>query len=119
VPGVLMAISERFVREANPDQAAVLWAATKVLMGLRYSEEQVEEFTKGTSAMILGIRGIEESLDVLGPQVNSQHFRGPSDLGSGFWRPSANHSVWDCLFPAFGQQCRLFRRGTSAKDRGG
>jgi predicted transposase YdaD len=60
VPEVLMAISERLVREANAEQAATLWAATKVLMGLRYPKEQVEGFTKG-AAMILGIRGIEES----------------------------------------------------------
>jgi hypothetical protein len=43
------------------EQAATLWAATKVLMGLRYPKEQVEKFTRGVSAMILGIRGIEES----------------------------------------------------------
>ncbi len=61
VPGVLMAISERFIRETSTDQAATLWAATEVLMGLRYSKEQVEEFIRGVSAMILGIRGIEES----------------------------------------------------------
>ena len=55
VPGVLMAISERLVRETtSPEQAATLWAATKVLMGLRYSKEQVAEFTRGVSAMILG-----------------------------------------------------------------
>ena len=61
VPEVLMAISERLVRETSPEQAATFWAATKVLMGLRYPKEQVEEFTRGVSAMILGIRGIEES----------------------------------------------------------
>jgi len=61
VPGVLVAISERLLRETSHEQAATLWAATKVLMGLRYPKEQVEEFTKGVSAMILGIRGIEES----------------------------------------------------------
>jgi predicted transposase YdaD len=61
VPGVLMTISERLVRETSSEQAAILWTATKVLMGLRYSKEQVEEFTRGVSAMILGIRGIEES----------------------------------------------------------
>jgi predicted transposase YdaD len=61
VPEVLMAISERFVRETSPEQAVTLWAATKVLMGLRYPKEQVEVFTRGVSAMILGIRGIEES----------------------------------------------------------
>jgi predicted transposase YdaD len=61
VPDVLMAISERLVREASPEQAATIWAATKVLMGLRYPKEQVEGFMRGTSAMILDIRGIEES----------------------------------------------------------
>ncbi len=30
-------------------------------MGLRFSEERVEEMVEGVSAMILGIRGIEES----------------------------------------------------------
>ena len=61
VPSVLATISRRLVREASLGQAAVLWAATQILMGLRYSEEQVEEFVRGVSAMILGIRGIEES----------------------------------------------------------
>ena len=56
-----MEISQRLVNEASPERAATLWAATKVLMGLRYPKEQVEEFSKGVSAMILGIRGIEES----------------------------------------------------------
>jgi predicted transposase YdaD len=61
MPGVLMAISERLRQETSIDQAATLWAATEVLMGLRYSKEQVEEFIRGVSAMILGMRGIEES----------------------------------------------------------
>ena len=52
-----MAVSERLIREASLEQAATLWAATQMLMGLRYSEQQFE----GVSAMILGIRGIEES----------------------------------------------------------
>ena len=61
LPELLMAISQRFVHETTPEQAVTLWAATKVLMGLRYPKEQVEVFTRGVSAMILGIRGIEES----------------------------------------------------------
>jgi predicted transposase YdaD len=61
LPGVLVAISERLVRETSPEQATTLWAATKVLMGLRYPKEQVEEFERRVSAMILGVRGIEES----------------------------------------------------------
>jgi predicted transposase YdaD len=61
MPSVLAAISGRFVRETSLDQAATLWAATKVLMGLRYPKEEVEALTRGGSAMVLGIRGIEES----------------------------------------------------------
>ncbi|MFI5455257.1 MAG: hypothetical protein ACHRXM_07370 [Isosphaerales bacterium] len=61
VPGVLLTISRRFVNDTTPDQTALLWAATKVLMGLRYPAEKVDEFTEEVSAMILGIRGIEES----------------------------------------------------------
>jgi predicted transposase YdaD len=61
LPEVLVAISERLISETSSEQAATIWAATKVLMGLRYSIEQVEEMVRGVSAMILGIRGIEES----------------------------------------------------------
>jgi predicted transposase YdaD len=61
IPEVLVAISERMTTESSPDQAATIWAATKILLGLRYSIEQVEEMVRGVSAMILGIRGIEES----------------------------------------------------------
>jgi predicted transposase YdaD len=58
---VLVSISERLVKEATPEQQATLWAATKILMGLRHPRETVENLTGGISAMILGIRGIEES----------------------------------------------------------
>jgi hypothetical protein len=61
LPQVLLAISERLRHETGPEQAATIWAATRVLMGLRFSKEQVDGFTKGVAAMILGIRGIEES----------------------------------------------------------
>ena len=33
---VLVAISERLIRETTREQAAILWAATKVMMGLKY-----------------------------------------------------------------------------------
>jgi hypothetical protein len=56
-----MAISDRLAREANPEQAATLWNATRILMGLRYPEEQVDAIIEGVSAMLFGIRGIEES----------------------------------------------------------
>ena len=58
---VLVAISERLIRETTHDQAAILWAATKVMMGLEYPKDEVDQITRGVSAMILGIRGIEES----------------------------------------------------------
>jgi hypothetical protein len=58
---VLLALADRYRREAGPAQAATLWAATKVLLGLRYGTEQVDQLIEGVRAMILGIRGIEES----------------------------------------------------------
>jgi hypothetical protein len=61
VPGVLLAISDRLAREASPEQAATLWNATCILMGLRYREEQVVAIIEGVSAMLFGIEGIEES----------------------------------------------------------
>jgi hypothetical protein len=61
VPGVLMAISDRLAREASAEQAATLWNATRILMGLRYPENQVDAIVEGVSAMLFGIHGIEES----------------------------------------------------------
>jgi predicted transposase YdaD len=61
VPGVLLAISKRLEREATPEQAVTLWGATRILMGLRYEQEQVDAIIQGVSAMLFGIEGIEES----------------------------------------------------------
>jgi predicted transposase YdaD len=61
LPEVLIAIAERLAREASPEVAATLWNATQILMGLRYSEERVDSIIEGVSAMLFGIRGIEES----------------------------------------------------------
>jgi predicted transposase YdaD len=61
LPEVLLAISARLAREAGPEEAATLWNATRVLMGLRYSEQKVDSIIEEASAMLLGIRGIEES----------------------------------------------------------
>ena len=61
VPGVLLAIADRLAREASPDQAATLWNATRILMGLRYEKEKVDAIIEGVSAMLFGIHGIEES----------------------------------------------------------
>ncbi len=61
LPGVLMAISDRLAPETGPAEAATLWSATRILMGLRYSEAKIDSIIKGVSAMLFGIRGIEES----------------------------------------------------------
>jgi predicted transposase YdaD len=61
VPGVLLAISERFERETTPEQASALWSATRILMGLRYEQAQVDAIIERVHAMLFGIRGIEES----------------------------------------------------------
>ena len=61
VPAVLMAISARLEQEASAEQASTLWNATRILMGLRYQEEQVDAIIEGVTAMLFGIRGIEES----------------------------------------------------------
>src|SRR3954453_4983800 len=42
-------------------EASTLWNATRILMGLRYEEEQVDAIIEEGTAMLFGIRGIEES----------------------------------------------------------
>jgi predicted transposase YdaD len=61
VPGVLVAISDRLTQETSPDVASTLWNATEILMGLRYSNEQIDSIIAKVTTMIFGIRGIEES----------------------------------------------------------
>jgi hypothetical protein len=56
-----MAISARLEQAASTEQASTLWNATRILMGLRYKEEQVDAIIEGVTAMLFGIRGIEES----------------------------------------------------------
>jgi predicted transposase YdaD len=61
IPEVLLAMSARLKKEASLEEAAILWNATEVLMGLYYSEEKVESIIEGVLPMLFGIRGIEES----------------------------------------------------------
>jgi predicted transposase YdaD len=61
LPIVLRRIGERFRHEATPSEAATLWAATTILMGLRFPREVVAQLLQGARDMIFGIRGIEES----------------------------------------------------------
>jgi hypothetical protein len=58
---VVRGVAERLKREADPELMTMLWAATTVLMGLRYERAQVQALIKGVQGMIFGIRGIEES----------------------------------------------------------
>jgi hypothetical protein len=61
VPEVLLAISDRLKQQASPEEAAMLWDATRILMGLRYPGEKVDSIFEGVLPMLFGIRGIEES----------------------------------------------------------
>ena len=61
LPDVLTAVAQRLKHEADSDLQQTLWAAIKVLMGLNYPEERVNQLTEGISTMIFGIHGIEES----------------------------------------------------------
>ncbi|MGC8639821.1 MAG: Rpn family recombination-promoting nuclease/putative transposase, partial [Isosphaeraceae bacterium] len=58
---VLTTVASRLRDEADPGLNRTLWTATAILLGLRYSREQVEELIEGVAKMILGIRGIEDS----------------------------------------------------------
>jgi hypothetical protein len=61
VPSVLLAMSDRMAQETSREQAAMLWIATRILMGLRYEEKQIDAIIEGVSAMLFGIEGLEES----------------------------------------------------------
>jgi predicted transposase YdaD len=51
LPGVIRRMEERLTREAGPAEAASLWTATYILMGLRYSPEVVSHLLQGVRAM--------------------------------------------------------------------
>ena len=61
LPEVLAVVARRLRDEAPVELKEVLWAATGLLLGLNHSRERVKELIEETTAMILGIRGIEES----------------------------------------------------------
>ena len=58
---VLMAVARRLREEADTELTTTLWTATAILLGLRYTREQVGEMIEGVAKMVLGIRGIEDS----------------------------------------------------------
>lgn len=51
LPGVIHRMDERLSRAAQPADAAKLWAATYVLMGLRYSAEFTDQLFQGVRTM--------------------------------------------------------------------
>ncbi|HEX8203516.1 MAG TPA: hypothetical protein VF590_23775 [Isosphaeraceae bacterium] len=55
LPGVIRRMDERLGREAAPPDADMLWTATYLLMGLRYTREF-------TSQLLQGVRGMRESV---------------------------------------------------------
>ena len=61
LPEVLTAVAERLRDEADPELQKTLWAATEILLGLCHPRDLVERWCEEITAMILGIRGIEES----------------------------------------------------------
>jgi hypothetical protein len=54
VPEVIDRLRERFGGDVPPDQTRELWAATTLLLGLRYDENEAQE-------LVRGIRGMRES----------------------------------------------------------
>jgi predicted transposase YdaD len=55
LPEVIRQMEARIAQEASPDEAGVLWTATYVLMGLRYSR-------KMATALLRGVRAMKESV---------------------------------------------------------
>lgn len=51
LPSVIHRMEERFTGEAAPADAAKLWAATYILMGLRYSAEFTDQLFHGALTM--------------------------------------------------------------------
>src|SRR5437773_673031 len=51
LPAVIERMKQRLDAEADPATVAELWTATKVLLGLRYAAEFVEQLLQGVRAM--------------------------------------------------------------------
>jgi predicted transposase YdaD len=49
LPSVMRQIADRFLREAEPSAARELWAASTLLLGLRYDDEQIREVMQAMS----------------------------------------------------------------------
>jgi predicted transposase YdaD len=51
LPDVIHRMEERIRQEATPNEAGILWTATYILMGLRYSAEFTRQLLQGVRAM--------------------------------------------------------------------
>lgn len=51
LPAVVQQVEERLAREAEPDRAQDLWAATYILLGLNYGKTFISELMKGIRKM--------------------------------------------------------------------
>ena len=81
-----MAIADRLEHETSPEQAATFWNATRILMGLRYSEEQVELDHRGGirhavwNSRNRGVIGLSRDPQRKGEAQEGRH-RGPAEGG--------------------------------------
>jgi hypothetical protein len=55
LPAILSQVKQRLEREAAPREAADLWSATFILMGLRYERALIQQ-------LVQGVRGMKESV---------------------------------------------------------
>jgi predicted transposase YdaD len=51
LPAVINRMKARFEREVSENESNLLWTATKILMGMRYSKELVASLLKGVQGM--------------------------------------------------------------------
>jgi predicted transposase YdaD len=51
VPEIIGRLRERFEREASPSETGELWAATMLLLGLRYDEHEARQILRGARGM--------------------------------------------------------------------
>jgi hypothetical protein len=51
LPTVIARMRERLDREVPPEQVRVMWSATYILMGLRYSDALIDSLLQGVMAM--------------------------------------------------------------------
>jgi len=86
LPGVIRRMAERVRREASPGDAARLWTATYVLMGLRYQEAVITQLLEGVREMRESVtyqailrEGREEEARAILLRLGSKRFGPPAE----------------------------------------